>query len=98
MILDYLEVVDINELQALNKEWDPTQLGANVVFNTNMQEIDADCDLVIISVAEDRSSTGNPGCGTGVNESKKELYQLYTHFNMPKIIDLIISDNKYIHS
>lgn len=88
MILDFINPIDLNEIKIPNKEWDSTQLGAHVIFNTNNEEINADYDLAIISVSEDRSSTENHGCGTGVNKIKKELYQLYLHFNIPKIIDL----------
>jgi len=88
MILDFLEPIDLSEIKNPNKEWEATQLGANVFFNTENKEITDEYNLAIISVAEDRSSTENHGCGKGVNHIRKELYELYTHFNLPKIIDL----------
>lgn len=88
MIFDFLESVNFEEFKNKNKDWTENQLGSKVVFNTENQELDEKFSLAIIGVGEDRSSTENHGCGSGTNKIRKELYNLFVHFNTPKIIDL----------
>jgi formiminoglutamase len=88
MISDYLEEVKPEELDQKQSPWEPTQLGSKVHFKY-IGELDAESyDLAILGVGEDRSSTDNHGCGSGVNKIRQELYKLYVHFKMPRIIDL----------
>ncbi|MGB1248709.1 MAG: formimidoylglutamase [Chitinophagales bacterium] len=88
MIADFLTPVSLEEIQEKNKTWLTTQLGAQVTFNTTNQFEDTDYQIAILGIEEDRTSTGNHGCGKGIAHIKRELYKLHSHFTMPKIIDL----------
>ncbi len=87
-MLEILQAVNLESIQNPNKEWNSFQLGRHVVFNDGSAYEIEDYKLAIIGVEEDRASTDNSGCGKGLNDIRSELYQLYIHFDMPKIIDL----------
>lgn len=87
-MLDFLQAVNLERIQNPNKEWNSFQLGKHVAFNDGSAYEIEDYKLAIIGVEEDRSSSDNSGCGKGLNDIRTELYQLYIHFDMPKIIDL----------
>jgi formiminoglutamase len=87
-MLDFLQPINLENIQNPNKEWTSFQLGKHVSFNDGSGFDIEDFKLAIVGVEEDRSSTDNSGCGKGANHIRTELYQLYTHFDMPSIIDL----------
>jgi formiminoglutamase len=86
MIEDFLEPIKKEDLFLKSKEWLSVQLGSKVTFDGNKDL--SEFSLAIIGVGEDRSSTENHGCGSGLLHIRKELYQLFVHFPLPKIIDL----------
>ncbi|MFT4969775.1 MAG: formiminoglutamase [Chitinophagales bacterium] len=88
MIFDYLEQAKIDEILPSNGSWRENQLGAKVDQECKGDLEDHGYKLAILGVGEDRSSTNNHGCGTGMNKIRQELYSLYLHFALPKTIDL----------
>jgi arginase family enzyme len=88
MILDYLEAIKAAELNQKQASWQSLQLGSKVEFGLKGDLENESYDIAIFGVGEDRSSTDNHGCGSGLNKIRQELYQLFVHFDMPKIIDL----------
>tara|TARA_B110000495_G_C23010203_1_gene597393 strand:- start:829 stop:1980 length:1152 start_codon:yes stop_codon:yes gene_type:complete len=87
-MLDFLQPIALEDIQNPNKKWTSFQLGKQVSFNDGNGFDIEEFTLAIVGIEEDRSSTDNSGCGKGVNHIRSELYQLYTHFDMPAIIDL----------
>ena len=87
-MLDFLEPITLEDIQNPNKKWTSFQLGKHVSFNDGNGFDIEEFKLAIVGIEEDRSSTDNSGCGKGLNHIRTELYQLYTHFDMPAIIDL----------
>lgn len=88
MVFDYLEPLNIEEVRPQHGEWTANQLGSHVNMDFRGDLEDAGFQLAILGVGEDRSSTSNHGCGTGMNKIRQELYSLYTHFSLPQTIDL----------
>lgn len=88
MIFDYLEQAKIDEILPSNGSWRDNQLGAKVDQECKGDLEDHGYKLAILGVGEDRGSTNNHGCGTGMNKIRQELYSLYLHFALPKTIDL----------
>ena len=88
MISDFLEEVKREEIIQKQYPWELTQLGSKVHFDSKKELDHESYDIAILGVGEDRSSTDNHGCGSGVNKIRQELYKLYVHFKMPRIIDL----------
>lgn len=88
MITDFLEPVNLEEISDKRKPWGATHLGSKVVFNQDNKFEIEEFRLAIVGVLEDRSSTDNHGCGLAPNAIRKELYQLYVHFDLPAFIDL----------
>lgn len=88
MIFDFLEALRLEDFSDKHQEWNQQQLGSRVVYNLSNELEEQDWDLAIIGVGEDRSSTLNHGCGKGLNQIRKELYNLYIHFELPRIVDL----------
>ena len=88
MIFDYLEPLKLEEVRPKYGTWMSNQLGSLVTmeYQGNLEE--GEFRLAILGVGEDRSSTSNHGCGTGMNKIRQELYTLYAHFDLPSIIDL----------
>lgn len=87
-MLEFLEPINFEDIQKQNKQWSAFQLGKHIRFNDGKAYDINDFKLAIIGVEEDRSSADNHGCGKGINQIRTELYELYVHFDMPKIIDL----------
>ena len=88
MISDFLEEVKREEIVQKQAPWETGQLGKKVDFEFKGELDNESYDLAILGVGEDRNSKDNQGCGTGVNKIRQELYKLYVHFKMPRIIDL----------
>jgi len=87
-MLEFLQPIDLKDIQEPNKEWTSFQLGKHITINEGAGIDLEDYKLAIIGLEEDRSSTDNSGCGKGVNHIRTELYKLFVHFDMPSIIDL----------
>ena len=87
-MLDFLEPLEIKKIKYPNTKWTDFQLGKHTTFNDGTPFDISEFKLAIIGMEEDRNTINNIGCGKSANEIRKELYQLYTHFKMPKLIDL----------
>ena len=87
-MLDFLQAISYKNIKKPNKEWSSFQMGKHITFNDGSDFNIDDYKLAIVGIEEDRSSSDNHGCGKGVNHIRTELYELYVHFDMPKIIDL----------
>jgi formiminoglutamase len=87
-MLEFLQPIDYNNIIKPNKSWSAFQLGKHIAFNDGTPIGIEEYQLAIIGLEEDRSSTDNPGCGKAANAIRTELYELFIHFDMPKIIDL----------
>ena len=76
MIFDYLEPLKLEEVRPKYGTWMSNQLGSLVTmeYQGNLEE--GEFRLAILGVGEDRSSTSNHGCGTGMNKIRQELYGL----------------------
>lgn len=88
MIFDYLEQAKQDEILPKQGTWRKNQLGANIEHDYRGDLEEQGFKLAILGVGEDRSSTNNHGCGTGLQKIRQELYSLYLHFGLPKTIDL----------
>lgn len=87
-MLDFLQPLELENFTNPNKEWGNFQLGKYTTFNDGSSIEIEEFKLAIIGIEEDRSSTDNSGCGKSANKIRKELYELFIHFDMPKLIDL----------
>lgn len=87
MIQDFLQPLEVN-LYKGKTPWDKFQLGSQIYLNQNNDFDINDYNIALFSVKEDRGSTVNPGCAAAEKDIRKALYELYPHFEMPRIIDL----------
>jgi len=87
-MLEFLQPVELENIINPNKEWNNFQLGKYTYFNDGSPIEITDYKLAIVGLEEDRSSTDNNGCGKAANKIRKELYELFIHFDMPSLIDL----------
>lgn len=87
-MLELLQKINLEDIKKPNKDWSAFQLGKHIKFNDGSGYNIADYKLAIIGVEDDRASKDNIGCGSGINKIRTELYELFVHFEMPKIIDL----------
>lgn len=88
MLSDYLEELKLEELNQKQVPWQRSQLGSMVDFELKGELEIESYSLAIFGVGDDRGSKDNQGCGSGLNKIRQELYDLFVHFNVPKIIDL----------
>jgi len=92
-MLEFLQAVELENIKPSNEDWSNFQLGKYTTFFDGKQVDLEDYKLAIISVEEDRSAINNKGCGKAPNKIRKELYELFIHFDMPPLIDLGIIKN-----
>lgn len=90
MIFDFIEPVDVEKIDLQIDELATNQLGSKIKINTGKGiENEDDFNIVLLGVLEYRdASVDEETMRKGLNNLRKELYQLYEHFELPKILDL----------
>lgn len=90
MVFDFLEPINKNEFSSFIDTLEPHQLGSKIQLNVNNEIANQeDFSIVILGVLEYRDALVDANAmRKGLNAVRKELYQLYEHFETPKILDL----------
>ncbi|MCB0539195.1 MAG: arginase family protein [Chitinophagales bacterium] len=90
MIFDFIEPVDVSKIDLSIDKLDQNQLGSKIYINTNNHiENEDNFNMVLLGVLENRdASVDEATMRMGLNNVRKEFYQLYSHFETPKILDI----------